>query len=182
MKKGSFWDDTFEKAVEAGRVMTKSGVKQLKQTFSPLQMIKNAAGISSAENGNPRVTSDAENQMKEAVGKNPNNTPLDFAKLQDKFADKDKTATDALRQRLFQMVKSGDEKIFIEKKQKEQEKKQQEMYDVHEKQRRQQEQQQIAAQAGEPQGKERTSVLGSKKKKAKTLPSQAELKPGNSKQ
>ena len=45
MKKGGFWDDTFEKALEAGQSMAKSGGKQLKQTFSPANMIKNALNV-----------------------------------------------------------------------------------------------------------------------------------------
>lgn len=62
MNKGSFWDDTFEKALEAGQSMAKSSAKQIKQTFSPLQMIKNAMG------GEANPQSQMESKMKEMQG------------------------------------------------------------------------------------------------------------------
>jgi hypothetical protein len=180
MKKGSFWEDTFEKALEAGRSMAKSGGKQLRQTFSPADMIKNSfggedgAGTSVVKEAGGRGTA----EVKGAKG----STPLDFAKLQEKYNNQDKAKTDALRNRLFQMVKSGDERIMTEKKQKEEEKKRQEAYEEHERKRKLAEKQRQDQMSGEPQGKERQSILAPKKKKKPPLPSTAEVKPSKGKQ
>jgi len=179
MKKGGFWNDTFEKALEAGQSMAKSGGKQLKQTFSPAQMLKNAF---SAEGTADLPAEVPPRGTKEGVGKGKQSTPLDFVKLQEKYQNQDKSKTDALRNRLFQMVKSGDEKIMMEKKQKEEEKKRQEAYQEHEKKRKDAEKQRQAQMSGEPQGKERQSILAPKKKKKAPLPSVAEIKPSTGKQ
>ncbi|PIY69077.1 hypothetical protein COY90_02615 [Candidatus Roizmanbacteria bacterium CG_4_10_14_0_8_um_filter_39_9] len=179
MNKGSFWDDTFEKALEAGQSMAKSSAKQIKQTFSPLQMIKNALG-----GGESNPQSPMESKMKEMQGKKEmGNTPLDFSKLQEKYQNQDKAKTDMLRQRLFQMVKGGDEKIMMEKKQKEEEEKRRIAYEEHERKRNKQDQQRMMQQSGnEPQGKERQSVLAPKKKKRAQNPSPIEIKPSTGKQ
>jgi len=179
MKTGSFWDDTFERALEAGQSMAKSGGKQLKQTFNPANMIKNAF--------NSERTADLPAEVpprgtKEGVKKMAGTTPLDFAKLQEKYQNQDKSKTDALRNKLFQLVKSGDEKIMMEKKQKEEEKKRQEAYQEHERKRREAEKLRQTQMSGEPQGKERQSILAPKKKKKTQLPSTAEIKPSTGKQ
>ena len=180
MPKGSFWDDTFEKALEAGQSMAKSGGKQLKQTFSPASMIKNAF---SGESGRTSEVKEERSDGKTSeVGKGKQSTPIDFAKLQEKYQNQDKSKTDALRNRLFQMVKSGDEKLMMEKKQKEEEKKRQEAYQEHEQKRKEAEKQRQAQMSGEPQGKERQSILAPKKKKKPPLPSTAEIKPSTGKQ
>lgn len=180
MKKGGFWDDTFEKALEAGQGMAKSGGKQLKQTFSPANMIKNAFNAE----GTADLPAEAHRigGAKEGVKRMAGSTPLDFTKLQEKYQNQDKSKTDALRNRLFQMVKSGDEKIMMEKKQKDEEKKRQEAYQEHEKKRKEAEKQRQAQMSGEPHGKERQSILAPKKKKKVPLPSAAEIKPSTGKQ
>lgn len=178
MNKGGFWDDTFEKALEAGQSMAKSGGKQLKQTFSPAQMLKNAF---SGEGGRTSAVEERSGKSAE-VKKMAGSTPIDFAKLQEKYQNQDKSKTDALRNRLFQMVKSGDEKIMMEKKQKEEEKKRQEAYQEHEKKRKEAEKQRQAQMSGEPRGKEHQSILAPKKKKKAPLPATAEVKPSKGKQ
>lgn len=181
MPKGSFWDDTFEKALEAGQSMAKSGAQQLKQTFSPAQILKNAfTGESGGRTS--EVKEERSDGRTSEVKRAKGTTPLDFAKLQEKYQNQDKSKTDALRNRLFQMVKSGDEKIMMEKKQKEEEKKRQEAYQEHEKKRKEAEKQRQAQMSGEPQGKERQSILAPKKKKKVPLPSAAEIKPSTGKQ
>ena len=185
MPKGTFWDDTFEKALEAGQSMAKSGGQQLKQTFNPADMIKNAfngeAGGRTSDLS-AEALAKAEGRGTGEVKGGKQSTPLDFAKLQEQYQNQDKSKTDALRNRLFQMVKSGDEKIMMNKKQKEEEKKLQEAYQEHEKKRKEAEKQRQAQMSGEPQGKERQSILAPKKKKKVPLPSAAEIKPSTGKQ
>ncbi|MBI4973749.1 hypothetical protein HZC27_04020 [Candidatus Roizmanbacteria bacterium] len=178
--KGTFWDDTFEKALEAGQSMAKSGGKQLKQTFNPANMLKNA--FSAEGTADSPAEALRSGGTKEGVKGAKGTTPLDFAKLQEKYQNQDKSKTDALRNKLFQMVKSGDEKIMMEKKQKEEEKKRQEAYQEHEKKRKEAEKQRQSQISGEPQGKERQSILAPKKKKKTQLPSTAEIKPSTGKQ
>lgn len=186
MKKGGFWDDTFEKALEAGQSMAKSGGKQLKQTFSPANMIKNALNVEGTADLPADLSAGAlakaEGRGTAEVKGGKQSTPIDFAKLQEKYQNQDKSKTDALRNKLFQMVKSGDEKIMMEKKQKEEEKKRQEAYQEHEQKRKEAEKQRQAQMSGEPQGKERQSILAPKKKKKPPLPSTAEIKPSTGKQ
>lgn len=168
-----FWDDTLEKALEAGQSMAKSGAKQIKQTFNPLQMIK-----STAENGGD-LQSQAKAAKEQLANKKDSSTPLDFDKLQKSYGNQDEIQAKALANRLFQLVKSGEEKAINEEKQKEAEKLHQEEYaKQQEKQKKAQAQQQPAE---EPHGKERKSILGGKKKKSST-PATAEVKPSQSKQ
>jgi len=180
MNKGTFWDDTFEKALEAGQQMAKSGTQQIKQTFNPFNMLKNSFGGESA-NGQNGMNAEMK-KMQEKMGEKKA-TPLDFAKLQEKYNNQDKAKTDALRNRLFQMVKSGDEKILAEKKQKEQEKIRTLAWEEQEKKRREAEKARQAQMSAEPQGKERQSILAPKKKKKRGVePSPAEIKPSTGKQ
>lgn len=162
--------------MEAGQTMAKSGAKQLKQTFNPLSMLKNSFG---GEAGNGQGMNKEMQKMKEGMDKK--STPLDFMKLQEKYNNQDKVKTDALRNRLFQMVKSGDEKILMEKKQKEEEKKRTIAWEEQEKRRKEAEKQRQAQMGGAPQGKERKSILGVKKKKTQA-PAQMETKPSTGKQ
>jgi len=173
MANKGFIADTFEKALEAGQSMAKGGVKQIKQTFDPLKMVEGAMGKNSSM--------DLQSQMKEAQGKKQDSTPLNFDKLQKSYDGQDKAKADAFRNRLFQMVKSGDEKVLMEKKQKEEEKKRSIVWEDQEKRRKEAEKQRQEQAGGAPAGKERKSILGGKKKKAQN-PAPAEIKPSTGKQ
>src|SRR3989339_191556 len=151
MHKGSFLSDTFEKAIEAGQSMAKSGGKQLKQTFNPAQMIGNAIGIAKEGGGTDAVKGVEGRGATEAKEKR-SSTALDFEKLQKRYQNQDKSQTDALRNRLFQLVKSGEEK------------------------------ERQAQTTTEPQGKEKQSVLAPRKKKKGVQPSPTEIKPSTGKQ
>lgn len=179
MKKGTFWDDTFEKAVEAGQQMAKGGAQQIKQTFNPLSMLKNA--FSGETSGGQNGMNKEMQKMKEGMDKK--STPLDFAKLQEKYNNQDKSKTDALRNRLFQMVKSGEEKVLMEKKQEEAEKKRTIAWEEQEKRRKEAEKKRQEQISGAPQGKEHQSILAPKRKKKKGFePSPVEIKPSTGKQ
>jgi len=169
-KTGSFWDDTIEQLSELGKSTVKQTASSLKQTFSPTSLFEHATGKSSEQN--------ATGQKTEHIKKENNNTPLDFAKLQDKYANQDKQKTDALRNRLFQMVKGDEEKMLQKKKQEKEQKQQQLLYEEQEKERKKQQQNQQSA-PGEATGKQK-GRLGQARKKAH-VPDPAEMKPNSGK-
>ncbi len=172
MAKPGFFEDTFEKAVEAGVIIVKQSGKQVAQTINPLKILEKAAGSQSPQ-------SPKQPQSPESPKSSQNHTELDFQKLQKNYQDQDKAKTDALRQRLFQMVKAGDEKLLIEQRQKEMQKKQKETYEQVEKKRREEERKKREAAQLIPQGKIRRFIF-SPKKVAKR--EQAEFKPSAGKQ
>lgn len=164
--------DAFEQLVESGQQTAKSSVKQVAQTFNPWDMIKNS--FTSGETSPSTELTKAKEQM----GKNTTSTPLDFNKLQENYARQDKQKIDAMKNKLFQMVKGEEEKQFQSGKQKKLQETRQENWEEEEKKRRAIEQQRRQSMSGEPQGKERHSILGGKKKKKSVMePQPAELKP-----
>jgi hypothetical protein len=165
-KKFGMFEDIGEQLLELGKSTAKKTVKAVVQTVNPLSALDSQNSNSLA---NP-------NSLKNP--KSPKSTPLDLDKLQNKYQDQDKMKTQALRQRLFQMVKSGDEKLLMEKKQEEMQKKRQEAYQEQEKKRREQEQKNKQGDVA-PQGKVRRSIF-SHKKVAKR--EQTEVKPASGKQ
>ncbi len=171
MPKGGFWDDTFEKLAELGKSTAGKTVKSMGSIVSPTKMFESVTGKQSGDRGIE--------QLEKGKSKKQNHTPLDFKKLQDSYQNQDKAKTDALRNRLFQMVKNEEEKLLMQHKQEEKQKKQRELYEKEQK-KRQEEARLKASQSAElPHGKERRSVF-SKKKVAKR--EQAEVKPSSGKQ
>ncbi|MBI5127089.1 hypothetical protein HZA76_01380 [Candidatus Roizmanbacteria bacterium] len=165
MAKGKILEDTFEQLAELGVSSAKKTVKSVAQTLNPFDK--------------PSETQNPQNQKTlESLKKSKNHTPLDFDNLKNKFQDKEKLKAEALRNRLFQMVKQGDEKLMMEKRQKELEKKRQEVYLEEEKKRKDEEKKRQQA-APMPTGKIRRSIFSSKK----TAEQQhAETKPATGKQ
>lgn len=169
MAKFGFWEDAFEKILEQGTIMGKQSVKQVAKTFDPLQMLDQATGQSNSDKGVEPLEK----------GKSQKHTPLDFKNLQKNYENQDKQKTDALRQRLFQMVKGADEKILMEKRQKQMEKKQKGEYEVMEQKRREKEKKKQEEAQLIPQGKIRRSIFSAKKVAKRE---QAEVKPSAGKQ
>lgn len=171
MPKGNLLEDTFEQLVELGQSTTKKTVKSVAQIFNPLSVFDKQT--------DERANSlDQQNRRTESVRKN-NHTPLDFEKLQKKFKAQENTKTEALRNRLFQMVKQGDEKIVMENRQKELERKRREEYEKEEKKRREKEKEQQQQSENIPLGKIRRSIFSPKKVAER---SRAEIKPAVGKQ
>lgn len=171
MAKGNFVSDTFEKLAELGVSTAKKTVKSVKQTFDPTKILE-------------KDDDSSENSMKSQMEKmkaekEKRSTPLDFDKLQKNYQDKDTQKADALRNRLFQLVKRGEEEILEKKHQEKQQKTQKELYEEQEKKRRALQQKQIEQSQSIPHGKERRSIF-SKKKVAKR--EQTEVKPASGKQ
>lgn len=171
--KGSFWSDTFEQALEFGQSTAKQTGQSVKQTFSPLKILEQVVRTnqsSSQDKGKEKLEAGQVNK--------PDHTPLDFDKLQQKYSAQDKQKTEALRYRLFQLVKSGEEKAITEKKKEEGEEKRKLLYEEQEKKRKEEKKKQ--EQAGQiPQGKIRRSIFSPKKMAQRQ---QMEVKPSAGKQ
>ena len=168
-------EDTIERLAEQGSTQAKkaakTAVKQIKQTFSPSKMWEQILGTSSVSSESSNATSE--------VKSNGNHTPLNFEKLGKKYQDTEAQKTEALRQRLFQLVKSGDEKVLMDKKQKEQEKKRQEAYEAQEKKRKAEEKARQEQVGNIPKGKVRRSIFSHKKVAERQ---HSEVKPATGKQ
>ena len=166
MTKGNLFEDTFEQLVELGSSTAKKTVKSVAQTLNPFDK--------TSETQNTKHPKSPESS------KNPNNhTPVDFDKLKNKFQDKDKLQAEALRNRLFQIVKREDEKIIERKDMEEAQKKRQEEYLAQEKKRKEQEKRRQEQQGNIPKGKVRRSIFSPKKTAERQ---HAELKPATGKQ
>ena len=164
MAKGKLLEDTFEQLAELGQSTAKKTVKSVAQTLNPFDK--------------PTVIASETKQPQTESIKGKNHTPLDFNKLKDKFQDKEKLKTETLRNRLFQMVKQGDERLLMKQRQEELEKKRREAYANEEKKRKQEEKKK--KQFGEiPLGKIRRSIFSPKKAAQQQ---HAELKPATGKQ
>ncbi|MCS6956552.1 MAG: hypothetical protein NZM02_01750 [Patescibacteria group bacterium] len=151
MPKGKILEDTFEQLVELGHLTAKKTVKSVVQTLNPL------SGLVSNEGNNTQTNP----QQKEKNSKN-NHTPLNFEDLQKKFQNQEKAKTEALRQRLFQMVRESEKKVVSEKKQEEIERKRKEEAEKQEK-RRIEEEKRRQQEGAIPMGKIRRSIFNPKK-------------------
>ena len=109
-------EDTFEKLVEQGTTQAKKAIKstvgQVKQTVSPTKIWEQILGIDS----NPSIPSNPTNPL-ETFARSKSHTPLNLDKLGKSYQDKEKQKTEVLKQRLFQLVKRGEEEILEKKKQ-----------------------------------------------------------------
>ncbi len=170
MVKGTFTNDTFEKILEFGASTARQTVQSVKKTFDPLAALDQVTGTNvSGDKGIEKNEQGKSNKQ--------NHTPLDFKKLENKYASQDKAKEQMLRNRLFQLVKGGDEKLMYEKKRDDEEKRRHELQEAQQKKQEQQRQQQ---QTGElPQGKQRRSIFSHKKVVKRE---QTEVKPASGKQ
>ncbi len=172
-------DESFERIIEQGTTQAKKaikqGTKQLKQTISPTKMWEQLLGTDSDRTSEVNEL----NKKNSEVKKNGNHTPLDFEKLGKKYKDKESQQTEALKQRLFQLVKSGEEKAILEKKKEEEEKKRKELYELQEKKKKEEEEKKQQQVTEIPKGKVRRSIFSPKKIAQRQ---HAEVKPASSKQ
>jgi len=174
MSKGSFLSDTFEQIVELGQSTAKQSGQAIASTFSPLKMLEQVVG------GQPSTAQDkGMEKLEKGRSQTKNNTKLDFKKLQDKYSQQDGQKTDQLRNRLFQLVKSGEEKAISEEKKKKEEKKRQETAEEQEKEKKEMEKKRQEQATVIPHGKERRSIFSPKKVAQRQ---QTEVKPAAGKQ
>lgn len=160
MPKGKIIHDSFERIAELGQSITKKGSKQAVETFSPINIIEN-------------LTTSSTSKPIEKEKEKTDHTPIDINTLKSKYEEQDKQKENVLRNRLFRLVKSGDEQE-LEKKQAENRKKtaqeQQEEQEKIEKEKKIKE-----SQSGDiPQGKQRRSIFSPK---AKAQREHAETRP-----
>lgn len=160
-------EDSFEKLVEQGATQAKKAVKsaaqQVKQTVNPSKLWEQILGIDS----DPSIPSSPSHPSRpsnspESLKSPKSHTPLNLEKLGKNYKDAEAQKTEVLRQRLFQLVKRGEEKVLLEKKQEEGEKKQKEAYEVQEKKRKEEEKKKQQAQEI-PKGKVRRSIFSPRK-------------------
>ncbi len=165
--KGGFWEDTFEQLVELGASTTKKTAQAVAHNFSPLTIIEKII--------NPQSSS-----VEALPSKKNNHTPLNFEKLEKNYQKQDEQKTAILRQRLFQLVKKGEEEILMKKYQEKIVKKRQETYKEQEKKRREEERKkELTETASLPQGKIRRSIFTPLKVARRRL---TEVKPAAGKQ
>jgi len=174
MPKTGFWDneEILGKLLELGKSTVKNTGQQLKQTFSPLKILE---GIVGGGNENASIEKNDKNELK----REQNSTPLDTEKLRQKYQEQDKQKEEALRQRLFQLVKRGEEEALQRQKQQEVEKQRMEAYKQQEKKRKEEERKRQETLVEVPKGKIRRSIFSPKKVVQRQ---QAEVKPASGKQ
>jgi len=174
MPKTGFWDneEILGKLLELGKSTVKNTGQQLKQTFSPLKILE---GIVGGGNENASIEKNDKNELK----REQNSTPLDTEKLRQKYQEQDKQKEEALRQRLFQLVKRGEEEALQRQKQQEVEKQRMEAYKQQEKKRKEEERKRQETLVEVPKGKIRRSIFSPKKVAQRQ---QAEVKPAAGKQ
>ena len=173
MPKTGFWnnEEVLGELLEFGKLTVKNSGQQLKQTFSPLKILE---GIVGGGNESPLIEKNDKNELK----REQNSTPLDIEKLRKKYQEQDKQKEEVLRQRLFQLVKRGEEEVFQTQKQQEAEKQRMEAYQEQNK-RKEEERKRQEALVEAPKGKIRRSIFSPKKVVQRQ---QAEVKPAAGKQ
>jgi len=171
MAKGNILSDTFEHLAELGQSTAKQAVKSVVQIVNPFD--KTSGAKTSEVNQEPSQVRTSE------VKRGKDHTPLDFQKLKNKFQSKDKLQAEALRNRLFQIVKREDEKILERKDMEEAQKKRREEYEEQEKKRKDQQQKQSQQQDSLPTGKAKRGTMSRKRSSEQQ---HAENKPGTGKQ
>jgi hypothetical protein len=166
--KRKIWDDLWE----LGESTVKTTTQELKQTFSPLKILE---GIVGGGNESSSIEKNDKNELK----REQNSTPLDTEKLRQKYQEQDKQKEEALRQRLFQLVKRDEEEVLQRQKQQEAEKQRMEAYKEQEKKRKEEERKRQEALVEAPKGKIRRSIFSPKKVAQRQ---QTEVKPAAGKQ
>jgi len=157
--------DTFEQIAELGGSTVKKGAEQTAKTFSPLSIFENL------------ISTDSETPKKNTDKKPEGHTPIDIKDLTKTYEAQDKQKEHALRNKLFRLVKGGDDQELEKKKAEEQQKtveEQREEQEKIEKEKRIRE-----SQAGDvPQGKKRRSIFSPR---VKAQREHAEYKPASGK-
>jgi len=165
-----FFSDTFEQVGEFGKSTVKKTGQALAQTFSPLKLAEFLI--------HPPTDETAPDKKKEEEGRK-NHTPLNIEKLQKNYQKQDNQRLEAMRQRLFQLVKGQEEEQIQRKKQEEQLKKRQEEVDKEQQKKEKEKKEKERKTAVIPLGKIRRSIF-SRQKVAERQ--NVEVKPASGKQ
>ena len=160
--KGSAFRDQFEQVVEMGKSTVQQPVKATSQMLNPFKAVSEIISPpNSLQQGDQGMEAAEQGQSQK-----PKHTPLDFNKLDDKYKDKEKADMAALQKRLFDLVKSDEQKAMGNAKKEKQEKLQQEQQEEQKKIQQQKAQQEQDAQSAAPQGKVKRSIGQAHKKMA----------------
>lgn len=168
--------DSFEQVFETAKDMAKSSAKQVAETLSPWDMIRNSFTET------PLRPSESEGS--ERQGKSKKHTPLNFDNLKKSYENQDQKKIESMKLRLFQMVKKDEEKSVQRSQQTKAKKEQAISQEEAEKRGREEERRRKALLSNVPEGKSErgTALLGKKKKRQASEPQPAETKPGGGKQ
>lgn len=158
MAKGSIISDTFEQLAELGQTTAKKTAQSVAQTLNPLN------ALTSSE----KASSSASRQRQEMELRANSHTPLDYARLNARYNDQDNQKVDALRNRLFQMVKQDEERLLERKKQEQKQKGDQEE-EQHKQKEKNEGDQKHQEDESLPKGKQRKGMFSPKKKSMEQL-------------
>lgn len=163
MPKGTLIQDTFEQLAELGQSTARKTVKQLGRTLNPLSFLTDSSPDTAKSLENKQQQNQNIKKEGSEIKKNQNSTPIDLDKLGKKFQDQEKLKEQALRQRLFQMIRQSDEKLFNEYKKKEIEKRKMEEWEKQQKEKKKKEEQARQQESLIPRGRIRRSIFSPKK-------------------
>jgi hypothetical protein len=160
--KGSALRDQFEQAMEMGKSTAQQPVKATSQILNPFKVVNEIiSSPNSLQQGDQGMEAAEQGQSQK-----PKHTPLDFNKLDDTYKDKEKADMVAVQKRLFDLVKSDEQKAIGSAKKEKQEKLQQEQQEEQKKIQQQKAQQEQDSQSAAPQGKVRHTIGQAHKKAA----------------
>lgn len=166
-------NNAFEQVREVGANVVKSSAKQVTETFSPWDMIRN-----SFTEGERQFHPSSPEQKKEEK----NHTPLNFKQLHKDYANQDEQKIKQMTSRLFNMVRQGDKQVVQEKQNKQAHQEREGVLQTNEKQRILIDKQNKTSNSVIPQGRTGRGSALSRKKRRATEPQPAETKPASSKQ
>jgi len=154
--KVGFWSNTFETLEKFGKDTAKETARGVADTINPFKKEKTI---------NPEEQEEESHKM-EKKKRREDFTPLDIEKLHGSYKSEDKIKAQALRQRLFQLVKKGEKDIMEEDEKQKEEKKLREEQEEEERRKKEKERLKQEQESEVPKGKDqRGSAFAAKKKK-----------------
>ena len=154
--KVGFWSNTFETLEKFGKDTAKETARGVADTVNPFKKEKTI---------NPEEQEEESHKM-EKKKRREDFTPLDIEKLHGSYKSEDKIKAQALRQRLFQLVKKGEKDIMEEDEKQKEEKKLREEQEEEERRKKEKERLKQEQESEVPKGKDqRGSAFAAKKKK-----------------
>ena len=154
--KVGFWSNTFETLEKFGKDTAKETARGVADTVNPFKKEKTI---------NPEEQEEESHKM-EKKKRREDFTPLDIEKLHGSYKSEDEMKAQALRQRLFQLVKKQEKDIMEEDEKQKEEKKLREEQEEEERRKKEKERLKQEQESEVPKGKDqRGSAFAAKKKK-----------------
>ena len=154
--KVGFWSNTFETLEKFGKDTAKETARGVADTVNPFKKEKTI---------NPEEQEEESHKM-EKKKRREDFTPLDIEKLHGSYKSEDEMKAQALRQRLFQLVKKQEKDIMEEDEKQKEEKKLREEQEEEERRKKEKERLKQEQESEIPKGKDqRGSAFAAKKKK-----------------